>query len=808
MQTDDFGSVLHRFRLDAALTQEDLAERAGISVEAVSALERGVRRSPRRDTVRRLADALHLDDGARDGFLAAARAPRQEATGSEGRGVAARIVSPVPATSFIGRKRERREVATLLADVRLLTLTGPGGVGKTRLALVVASDCAARFPDGVYVVPLAGVANSRYLIAAIADALGMAANGSGPVADRLRGGLLGQRVLLVLDNFEHLTPGAPQVASLLDAHPGLTVLATSRVPLRLSREYRYAVLPMSLPDVDTDLTTDDLAQYDGTALFLHRWQAAGGRSADEQHTMRTIAAICAKLDGLPLAIELAAARAALLSVDTLLARLRSRLTVLGQGPVDAPVRQQTMRGVVQWSYALLPPEHQALFRRLAVFAAHFTLQSAEAVCGDVLDDIVALTEASLLLPPGATGDGSRFTMLGTIHDYALELLEESGEAREMRCRHAERMVSLAKQLAVRVASAEGTDALHELRAESDNLRAALEWCRADASAGALGLQLATSLLPYWLITGGAAEGRYWHDVLLETAQGVSPELSARAHHARGVLARESGDTAGAWRSLEVALALYREIGDNHEVAGVLHALSYRYLVDGEYARGIEKLNEVLSIRRAAGDRAGIAETLGALSSMYGLQNQDERAIALLSEAVALRRDLGDPWGLAVVLSTLGMTLATVGEIEAAEPLLREALDTQESLGNRVGTSISYFGLTLVARQRGDLSGAHDLCRAALGLWRESRNVFQLVILVQEMAVILLDEGDAERATQLLGFVQSLSDRTTQAPPPRYRRVYDAAVERSRASLGDAAFRLMHDAGGRLTTDGALELALA
>lgn len=451
---------------------------------------------------------------------------------------------------------------------------------------------------------------------------------------------------------------------------------------------------------------------------------------------------------------------------------------------------------------------QDLFRRLAVFAGGFTAESADAVCGDVLDGVAELVEANLLLPPDETGNPPRFSMLATIRKYAGELLEESGEADQQRQRHAKHFTIRAEDWGSSVSSPDGSAVLSRLRQEANNLRAALDWCCSDAGDPSLGLRLAAALLPYWQISGGATEGRYWLGVLLDRTDEAAPGTRARACHAAGVLAREQGDAATAWPLLETALTLYREAGDERGTVDVLHALAYRDLVTGKYPQGIVHLEEALAMRRAAGDLAGVAETLGALSSMYGLRNDVSIAISLLEEAVALRRRLGDTWGMTVVLSTLGLTRALVGELDVAEPLLREALQLQESLGNRAGTALSFYGLAVIARKRGGTVSARDCCRKSIVAWHETGNAFQIGIPLQEMALISTLEGGAIVGAQLLGFVTEHERRLGLARSPRSRRTYDATVEAARWLLSDVEFDTAYRAGSQLSLDQAVELALA
>ncbi len=478
-----FGDLLQGFRDRAALTQEELAERAGLSADAIGLLERGERQRPRRHTVRQLAGALGLSDEECARFAAARQAqraaPRPDA--------ALRPALPLPATTFVGRAAEIADLTRLLAPptVRLVTLTGPGGVGKTRLAVEVAARLADQFADGAVFVPLAPLREPALVLDGIARELGITDRGGRPRLERLTARLRARRLLLVLDNFEHLLPAAPLLADLLAACPRLVVLATSRAPLRLSGERQYPVPPLPPPDAGSASRPENLAHHPALALFAQRAGAVAPGFALTPETAEATAAICRRLDGLPLAIELAAAGVKVLPPRALLARLDRALPLLAGGPRDLPARQRTLRDTIAWSYDLLPPDEQGLLRRLAVFAGGWTLAAAEAVCGAtsdqrpatsdtspptpsssvqpssvtghsslaVLRGLAALVDASLVQPPAA-GDPAtgapRYTMLETVREYAAELLADppasaAGEEEAVRRRHADYFLGLVEE---------------------------------------------------------------------------------------------------------------------------------------------------------------------------------------------------------------------------------------------------------------------------------------------------------------------------------------------------------------------------
>jgi predicted ATPase/DNA-binding XRE family transcriptional regulator len=735
-----FGAMLRRLRLAASLTQEGLAERAGVSAKAVGELERDAARLPRLETVALLADALGLGPDDRARLVAAAR-PDQLSPDDDQRSAPSGLPSQL--TPLFGREADAVAVLGALRDgARWVTLTGPGGVGKTRLAIAAAQLAEADFPDGVTFVDLAPVRDPDLVAAAIARRLGLAERGETPLAERLATALRRKRMLLLLDNFEHLMPARDAMLALLGTCPHLTLLVTSREAGRVRGEREVRVSPLALPAGGVALT--DLADSPAVALFLDRAAAVGG--APSAAALPAVAAICRRLDGLPLAIELAATWTRLIPPLELLARLDRRLAVLIDGPADLPDRQRTMRQAIAWSYNLLDVGQQTLFRSLCVFSGGFTPDAARVMVGialeaDLLSDLAALLDRSLIQSMvGANGTTARLTILETLRDYGLERLEEAAEAAVVRRAHAACFLALATSGAAHWRTAEGAAWARRLDAEHDNLRSALTWVLADGDAD-LALRFAAALWPFWSDRGHLGEGRRWVDAALDLADGEGAADAIRAtalvgaarlaveHGAfeeaarrlvqaepltrslptacletlliAGRLAWERNAYAEAERCYAEAGALAHALGDPASEAAAGSGFGFSRIFSGDPVGGAARCNQAVALARAAGDRRALIESLAAAAGAAMHVGAFEPAEAMAVEALTLARDLGDAPRVADSLWVLGTAYLSLEREHLAAEVFAENVALLRDHGDERGTIQPLTALGLVALRLGD-----------------------------------------------------------------------------------------------------------
>src|SRR6478735_4752081 len=615
---------------------------------------------------------------------------------------------PVLLTSFIGRDAEIAAARRLLeGGARLVTLTGPGGTGKTRLSIQVATDVAQRYPDGVHFVDLSMVGDPSMVAATVARAFHLAERPDRAPLDLLREHLRERALLLVLDNFEQVAAAAPVVAGLLREAPGLTVIATSRGPLRVSGEHQFAVPPLALPEMTKrdGAGASDAAASPAVALFVDRATAARSDFQLTDANAATIVAICARLDGLPLAIELAAARVRLLPPDAILTRLGQSLDLLDRGGRDLPARQQTLRGAIGWSHDLLDEPTRRLFARMSVFAGGARLDEIEAVCGptddlgtDVLSGLEDLVDQSLVQGTQVNGD-PRYTMLQTVHEYAAERLAASGDLEVIGRRHAEAFLDLAERAAPELIGRDQRTWLDLLEDEHDNLGAAIDWA-VKANETELALRLVAAPWRFWQMRDHLVEGRDRIAAALEIPDAEAhPAALARALGARGGIAYWLGDPDLTMDSYVRALALARALDDPRLLAEAL---------------------------------ADVALTEGDISDPESMARTSERGLALLDEALAIYRDLGDRRGEARVLWTIGTGYTYIGDLAASERFLSLAADIAEDSGDVFHASWATYMRAGIAGRSGDMEGAAALVRRALEMFASVRDVTGVLLCIDEI----------------------------------------------------------------------------
>jgi len=668
-------------------------------------------------------------------------------------GIERLAVLPAPPNALLGRERELDELRQLLlrARVRLIVLTGAGGSGKTRLALEAARQTSASFANGACFVDLAPLRGPELVPRAIMTALAIE-HAPTDALETLRAALARRELLVVLDNAEHLQAAAPIYTELLAQAPRLTLLVTSRVVLHLSGEHVYPVEP--------------LAAEAARALFRERAREAEPRFQATISDERTIEQICTRLDGLPLAIELAAAHIRTLTPTELLERLEPRLPLLAGGPRDLPARQQTLRATLAWSYDLLAEDEQRDLARLAVFAGGCSLEAAEAVCGTRLETLAALVDHNLLQHK-ATPDGSRYTMLETIHEYALERLEETPEANAIKRRHAEFFLRVAQTANLNPGKlAPGGQHLAIANAEQDNVRAALIWALTDGSIE-LAFRLAIAMDMFWT-ANDPREGIRWFAALLEHrgAEAVAPELRAHALRGYGSSFAISGDNDAAERLWEQSLALFEELGDEHGRAVLLHRLGDLAMWKGDLERARALVEESQAIHERNDNRLerifGVAQTVGTLGAIARDAGEQQHAAELIEQSAAMGREVGVPWWESGMLAELACLSLQAGRVDDAESSARQSLALAEEIRDRAGRVFGVGLLATVAAQRrqleraGSLWGAieHEDAVAPLGGWRRHRH--ECVALIRESAGPEFETACAEGRTLTLDDAASLA----------------------------------------------------
>jgi predicted ATPase/class 3 adenylate cyclase/DNA-binding CsgD family transcriptional regulator len=676
---------------------------------------------------------------------------------------------PVQPTSLIGREKEVAALLNLLQreEVRLLTLTGPGGTGKTRLGLQVAAELSETFTDGVYFVNLAPLSDPHLVVATIAQTLDLKEVAGQSLLDLLKEALHWKHLLLLLDNFEQVVDAAMDVAVLLAVCPNLKVMGTSRMTLHIRGEQEFPVPPLAVPDPKRlpDLVT--LSHYEAVELFLARAQAVKPEFQLSKTNAPAIAEICARLDGLPLAIELAAARIKLLPPQALLARLGQRLAVLTSGPRDAPARQQTLRNTIAWSYHLLDAQEQRLFRQLSVFVGGCTLEAAEAVCaalgdgdgaGPVLDGVASLIDKSLLQPTAQKEGELRLVMLEIIREYGLEALAASGEMEANQRAHALYYLELAEKAEQEIEGPQQVRWLQRLEREHDNLRAALRWSLEQGEAGysmETALRLGGALRAFWLRHGPMSEGRTFLERALTGSKGVVTATRAKSLLAATSLATHLGDMDRAESMAQESLALCRELRDTWGIAHSLLQLGRAASYRGNFPVARPLLEEALALCREVGNTWGITFALEELGYLALQQGDHVRARALFEESLAIERELGDTLNIAATSLRLAeVHFVSQGDQATVCALLEEGLVLSREVGNTWGIAFSFFLSGWVALQQGDAATARELAEESLGLYRETGGGRSIAEAISLLGRVEARQGDHVRARAL--FEESLA----------------------------------------------------
>jgi len=726
---------------------------------------------------------------------------------------------PVQRTGFVGREKEVAAAKELLLrqDVRLVTVTGPGGIGKTRLAVEVASGLIELFPGGIHFVPLSPLSDPGLIASVIVQTLGIREAGGQSPIEILKKNLqdsLRAPMLFLLDNFEHLIQAAPTVAELLAMGPNLKILVTSRAALHVYGEHEFPVPPLALPDSRFMPSLEMLSEYPAVALFVQRAVAAKPDFELNPENASAVTEICARLDGLPLAIELAAARVKVLSPFSMLTRLASRLQLLTGGARDLPQRQQTLRAAMDWSYDLLNPAEQKLFRRLSVFVGGCTLEGVEAVCDtkgdldlDLLDGMASMVDKSLAQQVEQAKGESRFTMLETIREYGLEKLKASGEEALTKRAHAAYCLVLAEEEATEQSGAEGVEWVVRFALEHDNFRAGLEWLTETGDAE-WGLRLGTALFRFWEIREYLAEGRERLGRLLQLAGAAAPtKARTRALFAAGVLAGEQGDYASADALISESADIARQLGDKTGVAVSLNAKAVHSRDRGDVAIAHALFEESLALWRELGDLKAVARALSNLANVVKLRGDYDRARSLYAECLSIFRGLGDRTGVAWSLNYQGDVARDQGDSIAARKLYDQGLAIFRELGDRWGIAGTLADLGSLAREQENYPSAYSLYRESIKIFQELEHKRGIARLLECFACSAAAQFQAERSLRLAGAAAALRQNIGAPLTPAEQVKLEASLDPARQAMTNTAGATAWLEGWGLPAEKAIEEVL-
>ena len=843
--TVSFGYWIRRQRKALDLTQQMLAERVGCSLAAIKKIESDQRR-PSRQIAGRLADVLGVPVARRSVFLECARGIRPvdelllagelaASPASQHRPVGPtepfRNNLPLQLTSFIGRERELQDLKQLLPTTRLLTLTGPGGTGKTRLAVELAKEVLQTFANGACLVEFASLADPALVAQTVATAVGVRDQPGRTILDGLMDYLRGKTMLVLFDNCEHLIDACAQLAdALLRRAPGLTILASSRESLSIAGETAYRVPSLPLPSSRKLTDLDSIAQNDCVHLFVDRALAAYPHFRLSDQNVQAIVQICRRLDGIPLAIELAAARTRVFPPDQIAARLDERFKLLTGGSRSALERHQTLFALIEWSHNLLSGPERALLRRLSVFAGGWSMEAMQAVCGDglgaeSLETLTHLADKSLVVveEPGVAAEG-RYRLLDTIRQYARDRLLESGESESIRDRHLEFFLHFAEYAEPKLRSQAQLEWLNRLEVEHDNLRTALAWSL-ESGKSEHALQLAGALYYFWGLGAHISEGQRWMGEALALSE---REQAGSIKPARGLAAVDAArrakalygfawfqlvafDLKSAHTAAEESLRLWREVGDPWWTALTLEALGLILGTEGQVEAAIAGLEEGVSLGRQLEDPLPLAVCLVRLGDTVKVKGTDmDAARQFLEEGVAMARIVGDRSVLSEGLRELGSVYYSEGKLSAAESVITEALSEARSLGSIVQVVLALGELVAVSCLKGDRARARNYCTELWALARDTGALMASWFVLLASGLAECFGGDPGKGVQLLAACDALIRQRgvdmLSGDSPIFR-VVRQAIGRAQAQLNPAAFKGEWATGQQMTMDQALGSAV-
>lgn len=830
-----FGQWLKQRRHELDLTQDTIAEALGCSSDTIRKIESGQRR-PSRQIAELLANILQIDPQERSTFVLWARgmatpspAPGTRVpstTPSDARPAVPYPTSdsslslPVLPTPLIGREHDLAALKALMwrSTTRLVTLLGPPGIGKTNLSIALASALQADFKDGLTYVPLSPISDSALVIPTLAEAVGVSETSSRPLVEGLQDALREKQMLLILDNFEQVVPAASALSDLLAVAPQLKILVTSRSPLHLRGEKLVEIPPLKVPNLQHLPPLEELAQIGSVALFVERVQAVHGDFELTPENAPLVAAICARLDGLPLAIELAAARTRVLSLSALLSRLEHQLAILTGGPRDAPLHQRALRDALESSYKLLSADQQKLFRHLGIFDGPFTLEAAERVAGATLDGLEAILDQSLLRlqerpvaelnVTGHNGDTEpRFAMLVPVREYAVEQLDAAGEDYQVSLNHAHYFLDLALAGEVEMKGPTQKKWLDRIESAYSDIRSTLNWTlKHDQSE--IALRMVAILRLFWLNRGYRQEGLRWMEQALAQGKDAPAEARAEGLNAIGVLANRQGLRAEAVRYLMEAVALSKELGNKPLIANTLLSLGLVLTVTGDYARAAPYLDESEAVSREIGDSILIAKALSGRARIISRMGDHTQAMQLYEEALAIRRQLGALVEIAVILQNLGSMALRQQDYPRAIAYAEECAAIATEVGSN---ELLIYSLGLAANASSEL-GKYEVAAANFGkvlsIVVEMGMVDMIAYVFEEIARIALRTDQAGKAARLFGAAEALRESAGIQVDAPNRADIISNIETLKGALSEPEFNAAWTIGRAMSLPDAASFAKA